>query len=167
MRVRTHLPWRSTYFWWMCTSANGSRRHFSEALLHCVTCQCCSSNSAQTAPFLTRSYSSSRTVWAAFAAHDKSWPVQWGGGAAYLYPSSVTATTTKSTFTRQGLPTAFKKKAQSWTRRCECPWCLLCVGFCWGFALFMTCLAPAIWSLFCCTLAWCVCVCVCTCVANG
>lgn len=66
---RCSQTWWSTYFWWLCASKTGSLSHFWEACLCCVTCQCCSSNSAQTAPFLTWSHCAVVVLLGQFGLH--------------------------------------------------------------------------------------------------
>lgn len=87
---------------------------------------------------------SSRTVWAAFAAHDTSWPVRWG--AVYLCPALRQQQQQPWRVEEDVYPQLNKKKKQnqkkkaySCTLRCVrvlvCTQCLLCLCSSWGFVL--------------------------------
>lgn len=119
--------------------------------------------------FWQRSYCCgfSWTVWVAFAAHDKSSPVQWG--AVYLYPPLRQQQQPRRAHLEEDVYPQLVKRTHSCTLRCVCS-CVnsLCFSFSWGFVLYVIRLAPVVWSCvhFGCTLAWCVwrvSVCVCTC----
>lgn len=97
---------------------------------------------------------SSWTVWLAFAAHDKSSPVQWG--ALYLYPPLRQQQQPRRAHLEDEVyPQLFLVHWGVCVRSCVNS---VCFSSCWGFVFFVICLASVVWSRvnFRCALAWCV-----------
>lgn len=106
------------------------------------------------------------TVWAAFAAHERSWSVRGEGQVCVFTPPATETATAESVFRRRSLPTAFKSnRLLVFTEVCVRNVCVFCCIFLFFFSLALAVLSFVPRRLHSCMVClWCACVCARNCV---